>query len=61
MNDVLRYLRLAMAALALALPTVAHAQPAAGDPLASWNDAKKQGWLVVSMKRDFRTVFAFGK
>jgi len=27
----------------------------------AWDEATKQGWLVVSMKRDFKTVFAFEK
>ena len=27
----------------------------------AWDEAIKQGWLVVSMKRDFKTVFAFGQ
>ena len=27
----------------------------------AWDEATKQGWPVVSMKRDFKTVFAFGK
>jgi len=27
----------------------------------AWDEAKKQGWLVVSMKRDFKTVFAYEK
>jgi hypothetical protein len=27
----------------------------------AWDEAVKQGWLVVSMKQDFKTVFAFEK
>ena len=27
----------------------------------AWDEATKHGWPVVSMKRDFKTVFAFGK
>jgi haloacid dehalogenase-like hydrolase len=27
----------------------------------AWDQAVKQGWLVVSMKQDFKTVFAFEK
>ena len=38
MNHLLPNLWTATAALALALPTVAHGQAATGDPLPSWND-----------------------
>jgi hypothetical protein len=27
----------------------------------AWDEAVKQGWLVVSMKQDFKTIFAFEK
>ena len=27
----------------------------------AWDEAVKRGWLVVSMKQDFKTVFAFEK
>ena len=27
----------------------------------AWDEAIKRGWQVVSMKRDFKTVFAFEK
>jgi hypothetical protein len=27
----------------------------------AWDEALKRGWLMVSMKQDFKTVFAFEK
>jgi hypothetical protein len=50
-------LAFAVVACLLAAPVLAQK-----DPLPSWNDgAAKQGWIVVSMKNDWKRIFAFEK
>ena len=50
-NNLLRKLRLAAAALALASPTIALGQAAAGDPLPSWNDGAPKRAIVDFVTR----------
>jgi len=51
MSIVIRSVQLAMVALALALPAPAYAQPAAADPLPSWNDGATKEAIIDFVTR----------
>jgi phosphoglycolate phosphatase-like HAD superfamily hydrolase len=51
MKNMLRFGWLAAAAFGLAMTTVAHAQPVAGDPLPSWNDGAPKRAIIDFVTR----------
>jgi hypothetical protein len=51
MNNIFRSMRVAIAVLGLALATTASAQPAAPDPLPSWNDGPPKQAIIQFVNR----------